>query len=41
MCRGKIAQFCHADLEMHKRIHRGGVTKPLQNTTGPQGEGWA
>lgn len=34
----KIAPFRHIDLEMHSRIHQGGVTKPLQSTTGIQQE---
>lgn len=35
------AQSGCVDCEMHRRIHGGGVTKPLQNAPGIQGEAWA
>ena len=35
------ALFSHAGVEMHRKIHGGGVTKALRNESGIQGEGRA
>lgn len=32
------ALFHHVNFEVHKRIHGGGVTKPLRNASGIQGK---